>query len=331
MSPTNYVRGCVNDCIVQLPLCPFYDVNPSGVTCSHDVNNFGKHLSCDAFEVCDGLDNDGIGGADDGNPGGGFICPTGQAGVCSAGHTNCVNGAIECTRDIAPSPEVCDNLDNDCTLGVDNGNPGSGVGCSVPNKLGACANGVRDCQTGGNLVCVQTVFPVAEICNNSVDDNCDGSQNEGENLAGCTDYYFDFDGDGWGIQANKKCLCAPDVAGHYTALAKRYDGTVGAQPFAFDCCDNASNTFPGATTLSGTVNACSSFDYNCNGLEDKEYTTTSSGGCGTCCSGFCCCGGSAGWASGIAACGTNATWNTGGCGGWSTCPKNQEQRSQRCR
>lgn len=326
-----YLRGCVNDCILSLPECPFYDVNPSGVSCDHDENNFGAFLSCAAFEVCDGLDNDGVNGADDGNPGGGVVCTTTQPGRCAPGHTNCVNGAIECTPDNAPIAELCNNIDDNCVDGVDDNNPQGNANCTLPNLLGVCRTGTTVCQTGGNLACIQTTFSSAEVCGNALDENCDGTINEGENNPGCVDYYYDFDGDGFGIQASKKCLCAPDTAGRFTARAKNAAGTVGVLPYKFDCCDSDNRAVPGATTWRDAVNACSSWDYDCNGLNDAQYTDTSNGGCGVCCSGFCCCDGRSGWADGLAGCGSTATWYTGSCGGWSSCPKNNEQRFQRCR
>ena len=195
---------------------------------------------------------------------------------------------------------------------------------------GACANGKTTC-TAGAIACIQTVFPVAEICNNGVDDNCDNAQNEGEDKAACTDYYYDFDGDGWGVQAQKKCLCQADVAGKFTARAKNYTGTVGSQPFAFDCCDTDNTTYPNNQSLRSATNACSSWDGNCNGLQDVEYNTSTDGGCGTCCSEFCCCDGSAGWANRVASCGETYTWYTGSCSSWASCSRNSSNVFQRCK
>src|SRR5439155_1059237 len=128
-------------------------------------------------EVCDGLDNDCSGAVDEGDPGGGAACSTGQAGVCAAGTQHCAAGSISCVRNVGPSAEVCDGVDNDCVNGVDNGDPGGGAACTT-GLLGVCAAGVRHC-VSGSLSCVQTTMAGAEVCGNGLDDDCDGMTDEG--------------------------------------------------------------------------------------------------------------------------------------------------------
>ena len=70
-------------------------------------------------EVCDGIDNDCNGIADNGNPGGGTSCSTGRPAPCGSGQTACVGGGLVCQQTGFGSAEVCDGVDNDCDGTVD--------------------------------------------------------------------------------------------------------------------------------------------------------------------------------------------------------------------
>jgi hypothetical protein len=103
-------------------------------------------------EVCDGLDNNCNGTVDEGNPGGGAACNTGKLGVCAAGTTACIGGAIVCVQNQQGQTEICNGLDDDCDGVVDNGNPGGGLACNT-GKPGRCAVGTTVC-TNGVIVCL---------------------------------------------------------------------------------------------------------------------------------------------------------------------------------
>ena len=65
-------------------------------------------------ELCDGLDNDCDGDADEGDPDAAVVCDTGLLGVCAQGQTVCTEEGVACEATVSASPEVCDGFDNDC-------------------------------------------------------------------------------------------------------------------------------------------------------------------------------------------------------------------------
>jgi len=155
-------------------------------------------------EVCDNMDNDCNGQNDNGNPGGGGACMTGQQGVCAAGTNTCQMGMINCVRNVAPSAEICDGLDNDCDGTPDDGvtrtcyagPAGSYTGTCPPpgNSVGNCSPrgvcmGVQQACTGGvfptcNMMTAGQSFPGIEACN-GLDDDCDGTADDGLNGGAC--------------------------------------------------------------------------------------------------------------------------------------------------
>ena len=110
-------------------------------------------------DLCDGIDNDCDGRIDEGPDGGGSLfapgpCATGDAGICSVGERQCINGMVECVPSNEAMEETCDGYDNDCDGRIDE---------MLRNACGRCG-------------------PLTEEVCNGIDDDCDG---EVDNQAMC--------------------------------------------------------------------------------------------------------------------------------------------------
>jgi hypothetical protein len=74
-----------------------------------------------SFSACAGPDPSG----------GTEACDTGEHGPCAAGIVRCIAGCRACRRTYEPQPETCDDVDNDCSGEVDEGEP-SEMGDPLP-------------------------------------------------------------------------------------------------------------------------------------------------------------------------------------------------------
>jgi hypothetical protein len=148
-------------------------------------------------ELCDRIDNDCDGEADEG-----FVVGL----SCSAGLGVCAQrGFLQCTADgagtecsAAPLPsegrvELCGNgTDDDCDGVADDRLEFPNLGQSCDVGVGACRRTGAFVCTGDGLGTVCSAVPgapaAAELCGNSIDDNCDGRVDEGFEALGaaCT-------------------------------------------------------------------------------------------------------------------------------------------------
>ena len=107
------------------------------VTNNTDCNDANSAIKPTASELCNGVDDNCAGGIDEGNPGGGGACSTGQSGVCAPGTLTCQSATVTCVRNVAPSTETCNGLDDNCNGTADEGFVGLGTSCTA--GLGVCS------------------------------------------------------------------------------------------------------------------------------------------------------------------------------------------------
>ena len=152
-------------------------------------------------EVCgDALDGDCDGSVDEGclcAPGEESACYDGPAetediGLCTSGlHTCNAEGTAfsACVGQLLPVSESCgDGVDNDCDGIADDGCvcvPGSTASCydgpGGTEGVGTCTAGTMTCNAAGTGygACAGSVTPLVEVCGDGLDNDCDGSVDEG--------------------------------------------------------------------------------------------------------------------------------------------------------
>jgi MYXO-CTERM domain-containing protein len=222
-----------------------FDVS-AGTGCPEDCddgvdNDFDSDIDCDDSDcagdpVCscdadlDGYDETGCGGTD---------CDDGDAAV----HP----GAVE----------ICNGIDDDCDSSVDEGLSSTWYADDDGDRYGDATTTTSACSAPSGYVSSSTdcddasssIHPgAAERCN-GVDDDCDGSVDEGLSST----WYADDDGDGYGDASATVSACSAPSG--YVA-----DHT--------DCDDSDANVHPGATER------CNSADDDCDGSVDEGVSSS---------------------------------------------------------
>lgn len=171
---------------------------PQGAAVCEAVNDPGteqctNELDDDCDGAADGADSDCVATCVAGQ-----TCSTGQPGVCGPGLTECPQGSFGspvCASTMQSGPEACDQLDNDCNGIVDDppvceiGTCTAGAACATGGQ-GVCAAGVVACPQGANgpPTCQQVTQSSPEICNNGLDEDCNGVADDPAvcGVSGCT-------------------------------------------------------------------------------------------------------------------------------------------------
>ena len=230
-----------------------YSDNPN------DCNDSNPNVHPDATESCNGIDDNCNGVIDEENAEGctmyyydGDSDTYGTSDnkcLCSGegNYTATVSGDCnDSNANIHPNAtEICNGIDDDCDPSTSDG---SGVQAPLnSNQNGVCQNSVEYCSGGVWVDNYSNVpdYESEEITCDGLDNNCDGSVDEGLT----TIFYYDEDHDGYGTSSKTIQACSVPV---------NYSDNPN------DCNDSNPNVHPDATE------SCNGIDDNCNGVIDEE-------------------------------------------------------------
>ena len=270
------------------------DADGDGFPASEDCDDEDPAIHPDASELCNGADDDCDGETDEGvtltfwadADGDGVGDPAASVEACAL-EEGLVDNADDCDdSDPAVNPsaeEVCNEIDDDCDSGVDEGVTTTFYVDADEDGWGdadltveACARGAGYAADPGDCdEADPAVNPSAtEVCN-EIDDDCDGDIDDADaDLDASTGdrFYVDGDGDGYGDAANTVQACeAPSGA---VANADDCDDGDGAiSPDGVEVCDGADNDCEGTVDGSDAIDALSWFvDDDGDGYGDASAT-----------------------------------------------------------
>ena len=265
------------------------DSDGDGYDATEDCDDNNSVIHPGADEICDGVDNNCDGQADEGvtevfyadRDEDGFGDPSSTAEACeqppgyvSTG-TDCDDGS---DATWPGASEQCDGEDNDCDGAVDEevmfawyadadgdgfGNPDSQHPTCDPPP-GYVTDGT-DCDDTE-----ERAHPGREEVCDTVDNDCDGAVDED-----VTDtYYRDEDGDGYGLSAKTTEACA--VPSGYSDLSGDCDdGDRAISPSAAEVCDDADNDCDGGIDTDAVDQSAWYADSDGDGFGDASVSAAS--------------------------------------------------------
>jgi len=264
------------------------NANPQGnrallpCTTAAQQSNPATWLCFDPGDSCDGVDNNGQAGVDEGAVKCGSPPHCIQPETCNGLDDNC-NGIVDegaCQNGCVWHPEICDGCDNDCDGIADDGigpipcgavTPSNCSGmrfCSAPTPVpaGTCVAGGwspscqnspqtetcdgidNDCNGAVDDSALCACASRQEVCN-GLDDNCNGSTDEGV------------------IPPSPATVCGVNAA--VTSPECTSQVQVLCQGGSWHCVFPA-GVCNGAGGCSGTAEVCDALDNNCNGLLNEN-------------------------------------------------------------
>ena len=233
-----------------------------------DCNDLNTGINPAATEVCNGKDDECDGVTD--NPGAQnctiYYLDSDRDKFGKTDTYKCLctpqppyDGTVggDCNDDdklVRPSAvEICNGKDDDCNGVTDD--PGIAVGGKPYYKdldgdgFGSGTDYQVRCESGNQYTSLRNddcndsdpnVYPGAtEECNGK-DDNCNGSIDE-DGAVGCNRFYYDKDGDSYGLTGLVQCRCGGTASGFYRAAKDGdcNDNNILIRPGAAEICDEA--------------------------------------------------------------------------------------------
>ncbi|MBM74143.1 MAG: hypothetical protein CMK59_01975, partial [Proteobacteria bacterium] len=215
-----------------------------------------------ATELCDGLDNDCDGDADEGlnsiyytdADGDGFGDPAEAVETCELSgdlvdnNDDCDDTPISGPNNFPGQNETCDGRDNDCNGKVDEGalntyyidSDSDGYGSNA--TVEACVAPVGTVENNDDCDDFSAIrYPNnSELCD-GIDNDCDNDIDEGT----LSTFYLDVDGDGFGDEDDNGTLACFSQGGRVSNNADCDDSLPSSNPNSVELCDNLDNNCDG--------------------------------------------------------------------------------------
>ncbi len=243
------------------------DADDDGWPADEDCDDGDPDRYPGAIETCNDIDDNCDGEVDEGltdtfyrdGDGDGYGVDDSTLSACSQpdGYATLGGDCVDTDSSIHPGlAEVCDGVDNDCDGSVDEGVLATFYVDSDNDGYGSTASAVQACtQPSGYVISdgdcddsQPSAFPGGvEVCD-SVDNDCDGSVDEGV----LTTWYADADSDGYGSASSSMGACAAP-SGHVASNTDCNDADADVNPGATEICNGVDDDCNGATSENGTV------------------------------------------------------------------------------